>query len=67
MRISLSAVSCSSSQFTCYDGECVSDSSHCSGSESCSDGSDEDGCRKYFMYTLTDQCTMLWIWTGLNP
>ena len=45
--MSLSAVSCSSSQFKCYSGECVSGSHRCTSIDSCSDGSDEDGCSKY--------------------
>ena len=47
--ISLSAVSCSLAQFKCYSGECVSDVHPCTNtdSDSCSDGSNEEGCRKY--------------------
>ena len=58
MYMSLSAVYCSSVQFKCYSGECVS-GTQCTGVDSCSDGSDEEGCaRKYFMYTLRNQCTI---------
>ena len=49
--ISLSAVYCSASQFRCYSGECVSGTTECTGIDTCSDGSDEDECSKYFMYT----------------
>ena len=59
--MSLLAVYCTTSQFACYSGECVSDTHRCTGVDSCSDGSDEDGCthtRKSFMYTLRNQCTM---------
>ena len=60
--ISFSTVQCTSSLFRCYDGRCVLGTHHCTGNNSCLDGSDEDGCRKYFMYTLRNQLqgTMLW-------
>ena len=69
VSMSLSAVSCLSSEFRCYSGECVSDTLQCSGWGSCSDGSDEDGCpySKYFTYTLRNPCTMLLRWTDLSP
>ena len=44
MYVCLSAVYCTRSQFACYSGECVSDTRRCTGVDSCSDGSDEEGC-----------------------
>ena len=37
---------CSSSQFRCTNGQCVSSSSQCTGIETCFDGSDEMNCSK---------------------
>ena len=38
------AANCSSSQFPCNSGECVTDSYRCDDYNHCRDGSDEDGC-----------------------
>ncbi|XP_019619961.1 PREDICTED: cubilin-like [Branchiostoma belcheri] len=35
---------CSPSDFTCFDGTCVSNETTCDGNNDCSDGSDEFGC-----------------------
>ena len=38
---------CSSTQFQCTNGQCISASSRCTGTRTCSDGSDEMNCRKF--------------------
>src|SRR5688572_16118149 len=35
---------CTASQWTCFDGTCISESQVCDSSEQCPDGSDEIGC-----------------------
>ena len=45
---------CTSSQFQCANGACVSQSSRCtgiSGPGGCTDGSDQTGCRKLLLLT----------------
>jgi len=42
------SVRCSSSEFTCWDGTCISLSQYCDGIKNCSDDSDEIECSEYF-------------------
>jgi len=37
---------CSSSQWMCSNGQCISAYNRCDGDQECSDGSDEHGCCK---------------------
>jgi hypothetical protein len=43
---------CSSSEFQCESGECISLSGRCNRRVECRDGSDEDNCREYHISNL---------------
>lgn len=44
--VAFHAATCSPSEFTCANGQCVEYQRHCDGVLDCADGSDEDGCGK---------------------
>ena len=53
IQFSCICVGCSSTQFQCSSGQCVSSSVRCNGrTGGCSDGSDERNCRKFSTYML---------------
>jgi len=41
------ASTCASNQFTCPEGRCIADYLKCNGYPDCSNGADEDDCRKF--------------------
>ena len=41
---------CSSTQFRCTNGQCITTSNRCTGIRTCSDGSDERNCRKLVVF-----------------
>lgn len=45
--LTLLPVTCTPNQITCRDGSCVDIRLRCDGRRDCSDGLDEEGCRKY--------------------
>ena len=49
VSVSTGQGTCQQDQFTCSNGECISQSLYCNDAVNCSDGSDEVNCRSEFV------------------
>ena len=64
--ISKRDLGCTSSQFRCSNGQCISSSSRCNGYRTCSDGSDEMNCCRLYHYVVLVCNDSLNLYVGIH-